>query len=74
MSERALTLPRRDSRVILLLAVIGGLPLCQALLPAAQALARLLPACPASQFASALDLFLYGTLKVLPSAVFHALL
>ncbi|MEO8080388.1 MAG: permease [Caldimonas sp.] len=65
MSEFALTLPRRNPRAFLLLAAIGWLLLYQALLPAAQALVRVLPVDPASHLGGALEFFLYDTPKVL---------
>ena len=65
MSEHALNLPRRNPRIFLLLAAIGWWLLYQALLPAAQALVRVLPVDPASHLGGALEFFFYDTPKVL---------
>ena len=65
MTELALTLPRRNPRVFLLLAALAWFALYQTLAPASEALVALLPIDPASHLGGALQFFLYDTPKVL---------
>ncbi len=65
MTELALTLPRRNPRVFLLLAALAWFALYQTLAPASEALVALLPIDPASHLGGAVQFFLYDTPKVL---------
>ena len=65
MSELVTSLPRRNPRAFLLLAVAFWLAVYQLLAPVSEALVQSLPLDPASHLGGALQFFLYDTPKVL---------
>src|SRR5512141_1994533 len=65
LSQRTLQLPRQHPRVFLALAALAWLALYQALIPASEALVAALPVDRDTHLGGALQLYCYGTPRVL---------